>query len=55
MKTVSSGSDLVEDHSRQTTTAESKEGVQLKLDKYGVPLSPQPSDDPEDPCMFFLN
>lgn len=24
----------------------------LKLDKYGVPLTPQPSDDPEDPCTL---
>lgn len=29
----------------------------LKLDKYGVPLTPQPSDDPQDPCTsgFFTS
>ncbi|KAJ3776410.1 MFS general substrate transporter [Lentinula raphanica] len=35
--------------------AELKPAVVLKLDKHGVPLSPQPSDDPEDPCKLSFN
>ncbi|KAJ4496455.1 MFS general substrate transporter [Lentinula lateritia] len=32
--------------------AELKGAVKLKVDKHGVPLSPQPSDDPEDPLNW---
>ncbi|KAJ3894524.1 MFS general substrate transporter [Lentinula edodes] len=32
--------------------AELKGAVKLKVDKHGVPLSPQPSDNPEDPRTF---
>ncbi|KAE9405695.1 MFS general substrate transporter [Gymnopus androsaceus JB14] len=34
--------------------AEIKKAVPLKLDKHGIPLTPQPSDDPEDPYVFVL-
>ncbi|KAJ4466982.1 MFS general substrate transporter [Lentinula aciculospora] len=42
------------EHSHNAFGAEfkDKEGLTLKLDKHGVPLSPQPSDDPEDPLNW---